>query len=196
MTYQTIVRSSNNELVVNQQVGIRVSILEDSVNGPMIYRETHTPTTNVNGLITIMIGEGIHPYTNTLADVKWDKHTHYLSVEIDPLGGTNYTIFGAQQMVSVPYAFYAESARIDKVRFNLGYKLPLHCGGSLYVIILVNSFCVSQFYSTTSTFMPLFSFDWLVITTRSPSSTPEMSSYLLSMRRPISTLLYETTPSL
>ena len=111
MTYQTVVRNSNFELVVNQQVGVRVSILEDSVNGPMIYRETHTPTTNVNGLITIMIGEGLHPYTNTLDDVNWDRHTHYLSVEIDPAGGTNYTIFGAQQLVSVPYAFYSESAR-------------------------------------------------------------------------------------
>ena len=111
MTYQSVVRNSNNELVVNQQVGVRVSILEDSVNGPMIYRETHTPTTNVNGLITIMIGEGLHPYTNTLDDVNWDRHTHYLSVEIDPAGGTNYTIFGAQQLVSVPYAFYSESAR-------------------------------------------------------------------------------------
>ena len=111
MSYQAVVRNSNNELVVNQQVGVRVSILEDSVNGPMIYRETHTPTTNVNGLITIMIGEGLHPYTNTLTDVKWGKHIHYLSVEIAPAGGTNYTISGTQQMVSVPYAFYSESAK-------------------------------------------------------------------------------------
>ena len=42
MTYQAVVRNNNNELVVNQQVGVRVSILEDSVNGPIIYRETHT----------------------------------------------------------------------------------------------------------------------------------------------------------
>ena len=137
MTYQSVVRNSNNELVVNHQVGVRVSILEDSVNGPMIYRETHTPTTNANGLVTIMIGDGIHPYTNTLADVNWDKHTHFLSVEIDPTGGTNYTIFGAQQLVSVPYAFYSESARyVDTAAYAVN---AFHADTAYYLANFQNS---------------------------------------------------------
>ena len=151
MTYQSVVRNSNNELVVNHQVGVRVSILEDSVNGPMIYRETHTPTTNANGLVTIMIGDGIHPYTNTLDDVNWDSHTHFLSIEIDPLGGTNYTILGTQQLVSVPYAFYAGGAK--SVDTALYAATALHADTAYYLANFTNTDTVMfAYHSDTASY--------------------------------------------
>ena len=114
MTYQAVVRDNNNELVGNQQIGVMVTILEDNANGPIVYWEMHTPNTNANALFSIVIGTGIHPYPNTIADVKWDKHDHYLRVDIDPAGGTNYTISGIQQLITVPYAFYAgKTAHVD-----------------------------------------------------------------------------------
>ena len=111
MTYQTVVRDVNNNLVVNQQIGAQISILEDSINGNLVYSEIHYATTNANGLVSIVIGDGQHPYTNTLADVQWDKHDHFLRIEIDPAGGINYTITGTQQLITVPYAFYSGSAK-------------------------------------------------------------------------------------
>ena len=110
MTYQAVVRNSNNELVANSTVGIRVTIVEDVPNGPIIYRETHVAQTNANGLVSIVIGTGVHPYTVNLSDVQWARHDHYFQVEIDPQGGTNYTVVGTQQLVSVPYSFHSGSA--------------------------------------------------------------------------------------
>ena len=107
MTYQVVVRNSNNELVVNQPVGIQVSIIRDSATGPVVYRETHVANTNSNGLVSIVIGEGVNPFLTTMADVQWGKYDHYLQVDIDPLGGITYTITGTQQLMTVPYAFYA-----------------------------------------------------------------------------------------
>ena len=111
MTYQVVVRDANNELVVNQPVGVQVTIVEDNPNGPMVYRETHTVVTNANALATLIIGMGVHPYPYTLDGVKWGEHDHYLQIDIDPTGGINYTITGTQQLLSVPYAFYSNQAK-------------------------------------------------------------------------------------
>ena len=112
MTYQAVVRNGNNELVVNNSVGIRVTIVEDVPNGPIIYRETHVAQTNANGLVSVIIGTGTHPYTVNLSDVQWAHHDHYFQVEIDPSGGTNYTVVGTQQLMSVPYSFHSGSAAV------------------------------------------------------------------------------------
>ena len=137
MTYQAVVRDANNELVVNQLVGIQVSIYEDYINGPLIYCETHTATTNGNALVTIEIGTGVHVYITSLANVQWGKHDHFLKVEIDPAGGTNYSITGTQQLVSVPYAFYAEAAKlVDTAKYAAN---ALHADTAYYLANFQNS---------------------------------------------------------
>ena len=55
MTYQAIIRNSNNELVTNQQIGVRVSILQDNINGGAVFMETHSITTTAYALATIQI---------------------------------------------------------------------------------------------------------------------------------------------
>ena len=59
MSYQAVVRNAQNSLVVNQAVGVKVSIRQHSAAGPIIFIETHTTTTNSNGLMTIEIGTGV-----------------------------------------------------------------------------------------------------------------------------------------
>ena len=58
MSYQAVVRNTGNALVSNSPVGIRISILQGSASGTAEYVETHTATTNVNGLATLEIGGG------------------------------------------------------------------------------------------------------------------------------------------
>ena len=115
MTYQVVVRDANNELVVNQQVGVRIGILKNSPNGVPVYMETHTATTNANGLLSIVVGMGTPSPGTQLADVEWSKDDYYIQSEIDPTGGANYTIVGVQQLVTVPYAFYAGTADYNKL---------------------------------------------------------------------------------
>ena len=111
MSYQTVVRDANNELVVNKTIGMKVSVLHDSINGGAVYVETHNATTNSNGLVTIQIGGGTPVVvTNTLADVDWKNRRTFLKVEIDPNGGITYTITGVQEFMTVPYAFIANAA--------------------------------------------------------------------------------------
>lgn len=109
MSYQAVVRNSSNTLVVNQSIGMRVSILQSSVTGAVVYSETHTKTTNTNGLVSIEIGAGT-PTTGTLSSINWANGPYFVKTETDPAGGTNYTISGTSQLLSVPYALHAKTA--------------------------------------------------------------------------------------
>jgi hypothetical protein len=115
MSYQAVIRDAGNALVTSHAVGMRISILQGSVSGTVVYSETQTPTTNVNGLISIEIGGG------TGFDViNWATGPYYIKTETDPTGSTSYTIIGTSQLLSVPYALYAKTANIHYIGENYG----------------------------------------------------------------------------
>ena len=106
-SYQAVVRDAGNNLISNHAVGVQISILQGSVNGVAVYVETQTVTTNVNGLMTLEIGSGT-VVSGDFASINWASGSYFLKTETDPDGGTNYSIVGTQQLLSVPYALYAE----------------------------------------------------------------------------------------
>ena len=107
-TYQAVVRNESNTLV-RGNVGVRITILQGGANGTMVYQETHTAVTNANGLMTLQIGGGT-VMNGDFAVIDWATGPYFLKTETDPTGGTNYTIEGTQQLLSVPYALYAGNA--------------------------------------------------------------------------------------
>ncbi len=109
MTYQSVIRNSTNNLVTSSPVGIQISILQGSATGSAAYIERHTPTTNANGLATIEIGNGT-PVAGTFAGIDWSNGPYFVKTETDPNGGTTYSISGTNQLLSVPYALYAENS--------------------------------------------------------------------------------------
>jgi hypothetical protein len=109
MSYQAVIRNSSNALVTNQVVGMRISILQTTASGTAVYVETQTPTTNANGLASIEIGGGT-VVSGTFATIDWANGPYFIKTETDPTGGSNYTITGTSQLLSVPYALYAKSA--------------------------------------------------------------------------------------
>jgi hypothetical protein len=109
ISYQAVVRNGSNALIVNQQVGVKVSVLQGNANGTAVYTETHTPTTNANGLISIEIGGGVIT-ADSLNKVNWANGPYFIKTEIDPNGGVNYSISGTTQLLSVPYALHARTA--------------------------------------------------------------------------------------
>ena len=46
-------------------------------------------------------------------DISWGTNTYFLKIEMDVTGGSTYSNMGTNQMMSVPYALYAESANIN-----------------------------------------------------------------------------------
>lgn len=109
MSYQAVVRDASNALVSNHTVSARISILQGSITGAAVYVETHTTTTNVNGLMTIEVGGG-NIAGGAFDQIEWGNGPFYIKSEVDPDGGINYSIESVQQLLSVPYALYAGSA--------------------------------------------------------------------------------------
>lgn len=108
MSYQAVIRNSSDQLVSNQSVGIQMSILQGSENGTSVYKETQNPTSNANGLVTLEIGTGTS--SDDFSAIDWANGTYFIKIETDPTGGTNYTITGTSQLMSVPYALHSSTA--------------------------------------------------------------------------------------
>ena len=110
MSYQAVIRNSSNALVANHLVGMRISILQFTSTGTAVYVETQTPTTNVNGLVTIQIGSGT-PTLGVFSNIEWSVGPYFIKTETDPAGGTAYTITATSELISVPYALMAKNAK-------------------------------------------------------------------------------------
>ena len=109
ISYQTVIRNSNNELVANATVGMRISILSGTAADVLWYQEEHTVKTNLNGLAYVVIGKGTN-LNGIMTEIDWSKGPFHIKSESDPNGGKNYTLIVVSQLLSVPYAIYAKSA--------------------------------------------------------------------------------------
>jgi hypothetical protein len=105
-SYQAVIRDGANQVLTNQSVGIRLSILQGSESGTAVYAETHIGSTNANGLISLQVGGG-SVVIGSMSSIDWAAGPYYIKTETDPEGGTNYSITGSSQLLSVPYALYS-----------------------------------------------------------------------------------------
>jgi hypothetical protein len=106
--YQAVARDASGNIIASQNIGIRFTVLAGSATGTTAYQETQVAMTNSLGLFTAAIGGGT-VVSGTIAGVSWGSSSEYLKVEIDPTGGTSYTVSGTSQLLSVPYALNAGS---------------------------------------------------------------------------------------
>ena len=109
MSYQAVVRNSGGTLVQNSTIGMKISILQGSTSGTVVYAETQTPNTNINGLVSIEIGGGTL-VTGSFTSIDWSSGPYFIKTETDPTGGTSYNITGTSQALSVPYALYSKTS--------------------------------------------------------------------------------------
>jgi hypothetical protein len=112
--YQAVVRNSSGEILANQNVSFRISILQGSESGAVLYSETHAVSTNAFGLVNLTIGNGT-VVSGTFSPTGWGAASHFLKVEIDPSGGSTFTHLGTSELLSVPYAFHAQTVQSDMV---------------------------------------------------------------------------------
>lgn len=87
---------------------MRISILQFSPDGTVIYSEDHAVTTNSQGIVNLKIGSGIS--ADEFAAINWSNGPYFIKIEIDTEGSANYIELGTTQLLSVPYALYADKA--------------------------------------------------------------------------------------
>jgi hypothetical protein len=128
INYQMVVRNVNNQLVTNSSLAIQVQIRQTSTTGPLVYQERHVVTTNVQGLVNMVIGNGT-VQTGTFATISWGNGPYFAVFRIDFTGGTNYLNYGSQQLMSVPYALYAKSSGATLNQWQYGTGVPASSSG-------------------------------------------------------------------
>jgi hypothetical protein len=109
INYQAVIRNSNGTTVNNTTVGLRMRIIQGSAAGTPVYAESFTETTTNIGLVNVVLGQGA-VIAGSFSTIDWGAGPYFLEIASDPTGGTNYTVMGTQQMMSVPFALYAENS--------------------------------------------------------------------------------------
>ena len=83
MSYQAVLRNIDGTLMKDQAVSIQISILQSSATGTTVYQEDHSPSTNLNGLVSLHIGTG-NTTSGTFSAIDWSAGPYFLQTDIDP----------------------------------------------------------------------------------------------------------------
>ncbi|MCQ2275321.1 MAG: hypothetical protein MJZ87_00005, partial [Bacteroidales bacterium] len=111
MSYQAVVRNAANELVTNT-TGITVEIMIS--DGTISYSETHTVSSNQNGLISFMIGQDGTDIQGTMDNLDWANANMTTTVTVPD----ELPVVTTTEVVAVPYALYACEINPDGVNIT------------------------------------------------------------------------------
>ena len=128
INYQAVVRNPNGSTINNATVALRLNILQNNATGNSVYSEKHTPQTSNIGLVNVVIGQG-SVLSGSFASIDWSQGPYFIEIGIDVNGGNNFTILGTQQLMSVPYALYAETAGNPGPQGPIGLTGPSGASG-------------------------------------------------------------------
>ncbi|MBI2721529.1 MAG: hypothetical protein HYX39_05090 [Bacteroidetes bacterium] len=104
INYQGVARKPSG-LPFTNPVKIKFEIFDALSGGNVAFTETQSTNTNSLGLFSTQIGK------TTVLSLNWDSGPWFLQVSIDTTNtGSSFIVVGRQQMVSVPYALYAQEA--------------------------------------------------------------------------------------
>jgi len=112
--YQAVLRNADGTIIADENITVDISILQGSASGTSVFDEQHSVTTTAQGVINLNIGS-----VSDLSVVDWNAGIYFVEISV------NGTTMGASQLLSVPYALYAEKTSIwvkegDIIYYNNG----------------------------------------------------------------------------
>ncbi len=138
--FQALITKPNGNPVSDKVVGVEIAIYQSAINGTLVYSEEFTPTTNKIGIINLEIGNGTPTTLELFSDIQWESGTFFLQLSADIKGGTNYTSMGASQLLSVPYALYAKTAKTAGHEDTSSQSSVNNTGGSVIQSITLDTY--------------------------------------------------------
>jgi len=111
--YQTVLRNLDGLPMADTNVHLRFSILKEDINGDSVYAESHTTLTSPLGMVQVQIGTG-NVIIGLFDTIHWGRSEYFLKTELKFLENEEYILMGVSQLLSVPYALFAENvANVD-----------------------------------------------------------------------------------
>lgn len=105
INYKAVIKDGSGNILATTPVSIRFTIYKGVALTNTVYQETHTPTTDANGLVTINIGKGTVGVTGVFDTIDWASDDHFLNEKIN--AGAGIIDMGTTAFKAVPYALYA-----------------------------------------------------------------------------------------
>lgn len=126
MNYQGIARSADGSVLTNQPLLVRLAFSDREEDRQTYYSELHRVTTDELGLFRLIIGRGEPTLENDFSAIPWASKNIWLDLEISSNGPQDFVLVGSTELLTVPYAFYAEStgALVDDDEVDLRSATP------------------------------------------------------------------------
>ncbi|MGB5981910.1 MAG: tail fiber domain-containing protein [Nonlabens sp.] len=107
-SYQSIIRDAAGTEITNSQIRLKMSVLQGSATGTVVYSENFTTMTNNSGLVTLNIGTGSST-VGAFNQINWGANDYFIMSESDVDNNGSYDISSTVQLLSVPYAMHAKT---------------------------------------------------------------------------------------
>ncbi|MEN9332960.1 MAG: hypothetical protein RLY35_140 [Bacteroidota bacterium] len=163
--YQGILRDNNGAEMVNTSATIQSIIRINSVNGQIIFSESHQVVTDGFGYFLITIGSGtVNNSFPAFSQIDWSTNLKFLQIQVN--FGSGFVDLGTTQLLSVPYALFADDCNCDMSISPIGDTLFTGGGGFLIVpgisnanpefggigliVLPGNNYCAAQQMSVTT----------------------------------------------
>ena len=108
-SFKASISGNNGQPLVNKNINMRISILQNSTTGAVVYSEIFNTRTNSSSQVDIRIGEGT-PVTGIFSAIPWSTDVFFLEIEVDTKLKGKYQLLSTTQLLSVPYSLYAKEA--------------------------------------------------------------------------------------
>lgn len=134
--YQALIRDQNGTIVSNKNVSVRFKIHQSTATGSILFIENHSITTNLYGIVSLKIGRGTSEY-GTLSQIKWVNGPFFIETEVNR--GEGYVSTGTQQLLSVPFAKYANNTNNVQLKSPNGklWNIVVNDNGSISAVEIV-----------------------------------------------------------
>ncbi len=155
--YQAVVHRPDGNLMKNKNIFMKVSLLKGSSTGTVVYSEKFSSnSTNEYGLYNINIGNG-ELLSGSFTAINWSDGDIWVKLEIDTLYGTSFQLLSTSQLLTVPYAMYANKAHtVDSITtvpqtlsFN-GTSLTISNGNTIDLSSIIPTGSIMPFSGTTA----------------------------------------------
>lgn len=109
ISYQAVAYDEEGNVLSNKAVSVQLEILQGSISGAVVYQEVYRAATSSNGVLNLRIGQG-ETAEYDFSSIDWSQAPYFVRLSMDTQGGDAYKEVAVSQMLSVPYALYAEKA--------------------------------------------------------------------------------------
>lgn len=131
VSFQAVARDADGIPLSMKAIAVRLMIRRGDTTGAVVYDERHDVSTDDLGHFSVEIGRGVA--AGGLSAVDWSNGPFFLTVAMDIDNTGTWIDLGSQEMLSVPYALYARSARradTASIAMDLGIVLSPRRGGT------------------------------------------------------------------